>query len=148
MHVATLIATPGGLVPSRADALRAAWSGGPLRWLAPREAAEFPTRRDPEDLWDAWEGLQAEGVDLLVQPAENRRKKMLLADMDSTMIRQECIDEVDQREQPAHPERHQEDDQQLDADRAGRVRAGNRLVGDAVGGYGWRPRCAGHGSRA
>ncbi len=33
-------------------------------------------------------------VDLVVQPASNRRKKLLLADMDSTMIRQECIDEL------------------------------------------------------
>ena len=34
------------------------------------------------------------GVDLVVQPAEGRRKRMLLADMDSTMIQQECIDEL------------------------------------------------------
>ena len=34
------------------------------------------------------------GVDLVVQPTEGRRKKMLLADMDSTMIQQECIDEL------------------------------------------------------
>jgi len=33
-------------------------------------------------------------VDLVVQPDEGRRKKMLLADMDSTMIQQECIDEL------------------------------------------------------
>ncbi|MCL4144819.1 UNVERIFIED_CONTAM: hypothetical protein GTU68_042274 [Idotea baltica] len=33
-------------------------------------------------------------IDLVVQPAEGRRKKMLLADMDSTMIQQECIDEL------------------------------------------------------
>ena len=30
----------------------------------------------------------------MIQPLEGRRKKMLLADMDSTMIRQECIDEL------------------------------------------------------
>jgi phosphoserine phosphatase len=34
------------------------------------------------------------GVDLVCQPLEGRRKKMLLADMDSTMIQQECIDEL------------------------------------------------------
>ena len=38
--------------------------------------------------------LQGMQVDLIVQPEENRRKKMLLADMDSTMIQQECIDEL------------------------------------------------------
>jgi phosphoserine phosphatase len=31
---------------------------------------------------------------MVVQPSEGRRKRMLLADMDSTMIRQECIDEL------------------------------------------------------
>ncbi len=33
-------------------------------------------------------------VDVFVQPSEGRRKKLLIADMDSTMIRQECIDEL------------------------------------------------------
>jgi phosphoserine phosphatase len=48
----------------------------------------------PENRWEAWEGLQGLGVDLVVQPATGRRKRLLLADMDSTMIRQECIDEL------------------------------------------------------
>ena len=34
------------------------------------------------------------GVDLVITPSEGARKKMLLADMDSTMIQQECIDEL------------------------------------------------------
>ena len=34
------------------------------------------------------------GIDMVVQSASERRKKMLLADMDSTMIQQECIDEL------------------------------------------------------
>lgn len=33
-------------------------------------------------------------LDIIVQPAENRKKKLFLADMDSTMIQQECIDEL------------------------------------------------------
>ncbi|MFC6490307.1 phosphoserine phosphatase SerB, partial [Nitratireductor sp. GCM10026969] len=33
-------------------------------------------------------------IDVAVQPADDRRKKMLIADMDSTMIDQECIDEL------------------------------------------------------
>jgi len=48
----------------------------------------------PDNVDDVWRELQAVGVDLIVLPAEGRRKKMLLADMDSTMIRQECIDEL------------------------------------------------------
>jgi phosphoserine phosphatase len=33
-------------------------------------------------------------VDIIIQPAEHRKKKLFLADMDSTMIGQECIDEL------------------------------------------------------
>jgi phosphoserine phosphatase len=36
----------------------------------------------------------ANGIDVVLQPVANRRKKLFLADMDSTMIRQECIDEL------------------------------------------------------
>jgi len=33
-------------------------------------------------------------IDIVIQPQENRRKKLFLADMDSTIIGQECIDEL------------------------------------------------------
>ena len=33
-------------------------------------------------------------IDVVVQPAADRRKRLFLADMDSTMIGQECIDEL------------------------------------------------------
>ncbi|MEL6947102.1 MAG: phosphoserine phosphatase SerB [Pseudomonadota bacterium] len=38
--------------------------------------------------------LASQPVDVVVQDAEFRRKSILLADMDSTMIQQECIDEL------------------------------------------------------
>lgn len=38
--------------------------------------------------------LGSEPVDIVIQPAEGRRKTLLIADMDSTMIQQECIDEL------------------------------------------------------
>lgn len=38
--------------------------------------------------------LEGAGVDVIVQPAATRRKALFLADMDSTMIGQECIDEL------------------------------------------------------
>jgi phosphoserine phosphatase len=96
MFIATLLTNPttprleGALVES----LRNAWGGGDALWLSPDMAAEFLMESIPANRWDVWESLQAEGVDLVVQPAEGRRKKMLLADMDSTMIQQECIDEL------------------------------------------------------
>ncbi|WP_290689442.1 MULTISPECIES: phosphoserine phosphatase SerB [unclassified Haematobacter] len=96
MHVATLLVSPerGGLTAGIVDALTRDWGGGDTRWLAPAIAAEFDLAGRPADLWTRWELLQAQGVDLVVQPAAGRRKRMLLADMDSTMIQQECIDEL------------------------------------------------------
>ncbi len=96
MFVTTMMCDPavGDLAPEAVDALRRDWAGGALRWLSQGEAAEFEVDAMPADLWDRWEALQAQGIDLVVQPAEGRRKRLLLADMDSTMIRQECIDEL------------------------------------------------------
>jgi phosphoserine phosphatase len=96
MFIATLLANPARADLDRAtvEALRGAWGGGAARWLNPAIAAEFPVAAVPANRWDAWAGLQGLGVDLVVQPEENRRKSMLLADMDSTMIGQECIDEL------------------------------------------------------
>lgn len=93
MFVVVLIA-PGGLDPALPEGLRAGWGGGPLRWLAPHGAAEFPLATRPADLWAVWARLQAQGIDLAILPAEGRRKRLLIADMDSTMIGQECIDEL------------------------------------------------------
>ncbi|RXV58795.1 phosphoserine phosphatase SerB [Roseovarius sp. A46] len=94
MFTATLIAAAGALDPSLVHALRDAWGGGDAIWLAPDEATEFALPHLPGNRAEVWRNLQVQGVDLVVQPAEGRRKKMLLADMDSTMIRQECIDEL------------------------------------------------------
>ncbi len=94
MFIATLIAAPGGLEPSLTENLRNAWGGGDIQWLSPDEAAEFTLAEVPGNLWDVWADLQALRVDLAVQPQAGRRKAMLLADMDSTMIAQECIDEL------------------------------------------------------
>ncbi|WP_135502341.1 phosphoserine phosphatase SerB [Roseovarius aestuariivivens] len=94
MFATTLIARPGHLDPALVDSLRNAWGGGEAVWLSPDEAAEFIMSQIPAHRWDVWAELQASEVDLVVQPAKDRRKKMLLADMDSTMIEQECIDEL------------------------------------------------------
>ncbi|SFK90155.1 phosphoserine phosphatase SerB [Shimia haliotis] len=96
MFVATLLTSPANptLDPALVENLRNAWGGGDAQWLAPGEAAEFALSEMPDNQWDVWGDLQKLGVDLVIQPAEGRRKKMLLADMDSTMIQQECIDEL------------------------------------------------------
>ncbi|MCX8508190.1 MAG: phosphoserine phosphatase SerB [Rhodobacteraceae bacterium] len=96
MFTATLLANPARANLDRVavESLRDAWGGAEARWLNPGIAAEFDLAHRPENQWQVWEGLQSLGLDLVVQKAEGRRKKMLLADMDSTMIEQECIDEL------------------------------------------------------
>jgi len=96
MFIATLLTNPQTPILERAtvEAVRNAWGGGDAVWLEPGVAAEFPLENVPLNLWEVWEGLQSLRVDLVVQRAEGRRKRVLLADMDSTMIQQECIDEL------------------------------------------------------
>jgi phosphoserine phosphatase len=95
MYTVTLITNPAMyLDPALVANLRNAMGGGDAVWLDPNHAAEFEVARLPKNLPSVWDSLQAEGVDLVAQPSVGRKKRMLLADMDSTMIRQECIDEL------------------------------------------------------
>jgi phosphoserine phosphatase len=96
MHMVLLLCDPAQPLLERAtvEALRNAWSGGNAVWLNPGVAAEFPVAAVPANRWDVWESFQQMGIDLCIVPAKDRRKQLLLADMDSTMIRQECIDEL------------------------------------------------------
>lgn len=98
MPIVSLIAKPGTLDPNLMTTLRNAWGGGPVTWLAPDTAAEFPISTMPDTAAAAREDL-SEQADLNIlpdpaQPGGDRRKRILLADMDSTMIEQECIDEL------------------------------------------------------
>lgn len=96
MYVITLLCAPErrNLDSTLVANLRNAWGGGDALWLAPDEAAEFTVAKLPENRWDVWQQCQTMGVDLVVLPSSKRRKRMLLADMDSTLIQQECVDEL------------------------------------------------------
>jgi phosphoserine phosphatase len=96
MFIATLLTAPDRPILDRVavESLRNAWGGGDAVWLDPGVAAEFALAAMPANRWQVWQDLQGMGVDLVVQPATGRRKRLLIADMDSTMIRQECIDEL------------------------------------------------------
>ena len=96
MFTVTLLTNPETPVLERmtVETLRNAWGGGDARWLEPAVAAEFDMPAVPDNRWQVWEDLQGLRVDLIVQPGEGRKKRLLLADMDSTMIQQECIDEL------------------------------------------------------
>jgi phosphoserine phosphatase len=100
-HVATLIANqllPGfeALARRAAHALGTSCEG---HWLAPGIAIDIPftPAGEIDDRRAAARLREAIGdapVDAVVQPAAGRRKRLLLADMDSTMIGQECLDEL------------------------------------------------------
>ena len=96
MFTVTLLTNPETPVLERVtvESLRNAWGGGAARWLDPGVAAEFDLGSVPEKRWQVWEGLQGLRIDMVLQPAAGRKKRLLIADMDSTMIRQECIDEL------------------------------------------------------
>ncbi|KEQ07977.1 phosphoserine phosphatase SerB [Pseudorhizobium pelagicum] len=97
--VATLIAHPSNpvLASSVGEAAAAAVEASGLYWLADGIACDI-VLRDGADLAAAEVALRAATlglpVDLVIQDADTRRKKFLIADMDSTMIGQECIDEL------------------------------------------------------
>ena len=88
------MAQPGGLEASTVEAVYGAWGGSQLRWLSGGEAAAFALPVLPDNQWQVWADLQKLQIDLVVQASAGRQKKLLLADMDSTMIQQECIDEL------------------------------------------------------
>ncbi|MFN3508677.1 MAG: phosphoserine phosphatase SerB [Allorhizobium sp.] len=97
--VATLVANPSNpvLTPALAEKAAEAVASSRLYWLADGIACDIP-------LPDGTDAIEAERlirvvltgspVDVAVQDAETRRKSFLIADMDSTMIGQECIDEL------------------------------------------------------
>lgn len=98
MFIATLIAAE--TLDERAiDVARDALAGaggvpGAVRWIEPGVAADLPFGRiDPAGARAVLEGLLP-GVDVVVQPEAGRLKRLLVADMDSTMITVECIDEL------------------------------------------------------
>jgi phosphoserine phosphatase len=97
--VATLIANPSNpvLVPALGEKAAVSVNASGLYWLADGIACDIALRDDC-DIATAHAAITASlngaPVDIVIQEQENRRKKLLIADMDSTMIGQECIDEL------------------------------------------------------
>src|SRR6516162_6671853 len=103
-YVATLIAQPAQPIPEAlARRAAAALPAADMTWLDPGLALDIPftpdgaddnrnvARRSRAALSVLLDGAP---IDIVVQKSAGRRKRLLLADMDSTMIGQECIDEL------------------------------------------------------
>ena len=95
MPVISLIAPKGSLDPALVSSLQGAFGAtGDALWLSPDEAVEFPVAHCPSNFEDVRKTVSDQQVDLNFIDDANRRKSLLIADMDMTMIGQECIDEL------------------------------------------------------
>ena len=103
--VATLICNPAdpALDSTVVDGARAILpSPGPAQWLFDEVAVDIPFEgqipfegRDIRTIETRLRAARGDlPIDIVVQPRAFRRKRLFLADMDSTMIGQECIDEL------------------------------------------------------
>jgi phosphoserine phosphatase len=94
-QIVTLIANPAefALTDAIVARVRAAIAGGEPDWLSAGEAADLATEAMPNRaaILAALDGVP---VDAIVGPAERRRKKLLIADMDSTIVTSETLDEI------------------------------------------------------
>ena len=102
-HIITLVGDPrrASVSPGVAEAARSALSRlggrvGDADWLSPGTACDVPVEEvDPVAAVEAVRAaLPACPVDVVAQRREHRRKRLLVADMDSTIIEQECVDEI------------------------------------------------------
>jgi phosphoserine phosphatase len=100
--ILTLIGKPGALGPELVAAARGALGAAGLitrseaAWLSPGEACDLLLPGEPQGDARACvvTALAAAPIDIILQPAEHRRKRLLVSDMDSTIIICECIDEL------------------------------------------------------
>jgi len=100
-HVLTLVAPRGALSKNAVSAVRDALQhlGAAVaspEWLAADEAADIPFDGLAPEQADAAarRALEGAAVDVIAQPAVGRGKKLLLADMDSTIVTTETLDEL------------------------------------------------------
>jgi len=99
-HVLTLIAPQGALDPALVAKARAALDAlgkAPAApdWLAEREAADIPFIGSADQAVAAVRAALGDApVDAIATASEGRRKKLLVADMDSTIVTTETLDEI------------------------------------------------------
>ena len=95
---ATLIARPGSGALTDEVALRcsAAIQSETIDWLCTNQALDLTATADRDEIRNKLGNCIGDNpIDITIQCTSfERRKKILIADMDSTMIRQECIDEL------------------------------------------------------
>jgi phosphoserine phosphatase len=94
-HIVTLVASPqaGPLTTALAGIAKEYCEGQHLTWLAAGEACEFTVKKAP-DIARVKMALGDKPIDVLVSRFRGRRKAVLVADMDSTIVTTETLDEI------------------------------------------------------
>ena len=90
-HILTLIARDQALSPAVLARVRDVVGGEEPVILSPGEAADIPCPGPGAPIAEALAGLP---IDWAILPAANRRKRLLVADMDSTIVTSETLDEL------------------------------------------------------
>jgi len=90
-HILTLIARDQALSPTVLARVRDVVGGEEPVILSPGEAADIPCPGPGAPIAEALAGLP---IDWAILPAANRRKRLLVADMDSTIVTSETLDEL------------------------------------------------------
>lgn len=95
MSVLCLIANPAdpALDPKLVAAIQHE-THGEINWLHQRVACEIIRPKAADPVGEARAMIADRPIDVALVPLAHRRKKLLVADMDSTMINEECIDEL------------------------------------------------------
>jgi phosphoserine phosphatase len=94
MLTTTFVAAPGASLPM---SLRDFAATSSMRWLSADRAlavdlADHVSLAEAHDM--AIQAIGTAAIDVAILPRSGSRKRLFLADMDSTMIEQECIDEL------------------------------------------------------
>ena len=96
MYAVTLLCNPSQPILTKKLISRyySIFEGSSLLWLRDGIAVEIKTPVFPEDFQKHRINLQELNIDSVLQKDESRKKKLFIADMDSTIIEQECLDEL------------------------------------------------------
>jgi phosphoserine phosphatase len=94
-HVLTLVAARDAvsLTSAQITRIRDIVGGGAAAILSPDEAADIACASAP-DLDRVRAALEGAPIDVIASPVEGRRKRLLIADMDSTIVTGETLDEL------------------------------------------------------
>ena len=96
MYVITFICNPSNPILSNelVSKYYKAFQGISVNWLNYGIAADITIPEIPNELKKYWVELQARKIDMVIQKEKYRKKQLLVADMDSTIIEQESLDEL------------------------------------------------------